>query len=97
VREVLAATVEDEARHAELAWRFLRWALDVGGEPTRAAVVGAFLGFRPPAAREERLDDVDAALYAAHGRQRAAEGRAIAEQALADLVRPGMCALLAAA
>jgi hypothetical protein len=27
VREVLARVADDEARHAELAWQFLKWAL----------------------------------------------------------------------
>jgi len=95
VRAVLEQTVADETRHAELAWRFLAWAIDQGGEATREAVLRAFLGFCPPAPRVEQLDGVDLALYAAHGRQRAPEGRAIAERALAEIVRPGMCALLA--
>src|SRR5262249_46904528 len=29
---VLETTVADETRHAELGWRFIAWALDVGGE-----------------------------------------------------------------
>ena len=95
VRAVLERTVEDEARHAELGWRFLAWALDEGGEPVREAVLRAFLGFTPPAPREEALEQLDLRAYAAHGRQTAVEGRAIAERVLADIVRPGMCALLA--
>lgn len=94
VREVLEITVADETRHAELAWRFLSWALEVGGEDTREAVVRAFMGFRPPAPRAEQLDGVDLAIYAAHGRQEARPGRAIAERAVTELVLPGMCALL---
>ena len=37
VRGVLAKIAEDEARHAELAWRFVRWALE--GAPELAATV----------------------------------------------------------
>lgn len=94
VRAVLERTVEDEARHAELGFRFLAWALDQGGEPVREAILKAFLGFRPPDPRPEDLDALDLGQYAAHGRQTAVEGRAIAERAMRDLVRPGMCALL---
>jgi hypothetical protein len=94
VREVLEATVADETRHAELAWRFMAWALDEGGDAVREAALRAFAGFRPPAPRREELAGVDPQRYAAHGRQRAAEGRAIAERAMAEIVQPAMCVLL---
>jgi len=41
-RRVLETISEDEARHAELAWRFVRWALEVGGGDVRHAVAEAF-------------------------------------------------------
>jgi hypothetical protein len=94
VREVLAVTVEDETRHAELAWRFLAWALDVGGHPVRERVMRAFAGFHPAPPTPEDLGGVDLALYEAHGRMVAAEARAIADRALADVVRPCLCGLL---
>ncbi len=94
VREVLEVTVEDETRHAELAWRFLTWALDTGGPAVREQVMRAFAGFRPAPPTAENLDGVDVALFEAHGRIVATEARAIAEQALADVVRPCLCALL---
>lgn len=95
VREVLRATVEDEARHAELGWRFLAWALDNGGEATRQAVIRSFASFCPPAPTAEDLEGVDLAIYAAHGRQVASEGRAIAARVLREIVQPAVCALLA--
>jgi hypothetical protein len=94
VREVLAVTVEDETRHAELAWRFLAWALEVGGHPVRERVMRAFAGFRPAPPTPDDLAGVDVALFEAHGRLVAGEARAIADQALADVVRPCLCALL---
>jgi hypothetical protein len=94
VREVLEITVRDETRHAELAWRFVAWALEVGGDATRAAVIDAFATFSPPEPRAESLDGVCLATYAAHGRQRAAEARAIASRVLAEVVTPAACALL---
>jgi hypothetical protein len=42
VRKVLATIVEDESRHAELAWRSVAWLMREGGEPVRAAVREAF-------------------------------------------------------
>jgi hypothetical protein len=95
VREILEATVEDEARHAELAWRFVAWAVDAGGAPVREAVARSFAAFRPPPPSPEDLDGVDLDLYAAHGRQVAREARAIAELTLREIVEPGVCALLA--
>ena len=95
VRAVLRATVDDEARHAELGWRFLAWAIDTGGEATRSAVIRSFASFCPPAPTAEDLDGVDLAIYAAHGRQVASAGRAIAAGVLRDIVQPAVCALLA--
>jgi hypothetical protein len=94
VREVLEITVADETRHAELSWRFLAWALDQGGAPVREAVLAAFASFRPAQPRVEALEGVDLGLYAAHGRQRAVEGRAIAERVMAEIIQPAMCVLL---
>lgn len=42
VRGVLAIIAEDEARHAELAWRTVAWAVRTGGERVRQAVALAF-------------------------------------------------------
>lgn len=41
LKAVLAEIAADEARHAELAWDLVAWAVRVGGEPVRAAVVAA--------------------------------------------------------
>jgi hypothetical protein len=43
VQAALAEIVVDEARHAELAWRTVAWALRVGGDDVRAAVEQAFV------------------------------------------------------
>jgi hypothetical protein len=50
-RAVLAVLARDEARHAAFAWRVLRWAIDAGGEPVRAAVAEVFA--RPPSFGED--------------------------------------------
>jgi hypothetical protein len=92
---VLEATVADETRHAELGWRFVAWALDVGGEATRAAVMRAFDGFRPAPPRAEDLADVNLDDFAAHGRQPAIEARKIADRTVREVVAPAVCALLA--
>jgi hypothetical protein len=41
-RAVLEGIARDEAKHAALAWRALRWALDQGGEEVRLALVEVF-------------------------------------------------------
>jgi hypothetical protein len=66
VRAVLAGIARDEARHAALAWRTVRWAIDAGGEPVRAAVARALAvqptvpgddaaGLLPPAVARETI------------------------------------------
>ena len=42
VRAVQLRIYEDESRHAELAWRFVRWAAQLGGPSLRAALREAF-------------------------------------------------------
>lgn len=94
VAEVLTVTVEDETRHAELAFRFVAWAIDVGGDDVRNAVIRALDGFRPPSTSPEKLDGVNLDDYRAHGRIPAREARAMAERALQQIVVPCICALL---
>ena len=43
VREVLAIVAEEEARHAELAFRVVTWAIANGGKDVKHAVHGAFI------------------------------------------------------
>ena len=95
-REALAVITEDEARHAELAWKFVRWTLDVGGPAVREAVAAAFAEAlaapRPPLAPEDPLD----AALAAHGRLSDRRKQASMTEGLIEVVRPAADALLAA-
>jgi hypothetical protein len=93
-REALSIIAEDEARHAELAWRFIRWALDHGDDAARAAVerafdeaLGAPLKPVPPA------DPLDEAL-AWHGRLSPARKRASMASGIVEVVKPAAGALL---
>lgn len=54
IRAVLTRTAIDEARHAELGWRFVGWAFARGDERTRAAITSAF---ERGLARFARADD----------------------------------------
>ncbi|HVY48495.1 MAG TPA: ferritin-like domain-containing protein, partial [Minicystis sp.] len=93
VRAVLTEIAADEARHAELAWRAVAWALEVGGQDVRAAVAevlrsasrhapeaGDVLAPAQASARPEVLE--------AHGRLARRAARATVAHALDDVVRP---------
>jgi hypothetical protein len=69
VRRVLEGIAEDEARHAELAWRFVAWALGQGGAEVHEAVARAFTGARSVMREEdEREAPIAAGIWRAHGR-----------------------------
>jgi hypothetical protein len=42
LQRVLTAIIDDETRHAQLAWRFVQWALERGGEKVRGAARAEF-------------------------------------------------------
>lgn len=89
VRAMLERIADDEAGHAALAWRTVRWALEEGGEPVRVAL----LAIEAPAVRETR-PRVDAARLAAHGIVDA-HGQACAlREAWASIVAPLRAELL---
>jgi hypothetical protein len=94
VLESLRSTVEDETRHAELAWRVVAWAISVGGPAVRLIAERAFAGFEPPKAPVIDLQGVDLDAFAAHGRLTPEHARAVALEALALVVRPCAAALL---
>jgi len=79
VRTVLRVIAADEARHAELAWRTLRWALEIGGAEVRAAARAAFAATAPRPADEALAIPGDTAV-----RLRA---RGVLDPAAAALVR----------
>jgi hypothetical protein len=89
VREALAVLVQDEARHAELAWRTVAWAVATGGVEVRRAVEHAFL-------KVLRADPElgEGLAFEAHGRLDRATLVAVARAALAEVVLPGAVALL---
>ncbi|MEI9954484.1 MAG: ferritin-like domain-containing protein [Pseudomonadota bacterium] len=88
LRELLLAISEDEMRHAELAYRFLKWALAAGGPELERAAQHEFaaLAAQVPAA-PSALTDWDEALLR-HGIVPNAMRRAIREQAMAQVILP---------
>jgi hypothetical protein len=96
--EVARATLEkiakDEMRHADLAWRFVAWAVRVGGEPIRDAVVRAVRrACATTLTMEMRTYDVDLDLWHAHGRVTCEEARAISKAGIRDVIEPCLALL----
>lgn len=97
LRETLAMIADDEARHAELAFRFVAWALRV--DPSLEAVIRDTLAHAlrsgPAAGSESDAAGTIASLHAA-GRLTATERAAAAAAALSTVIAPCTEALLAA-
>jgi hypothetical protein len=97
VVESLTRIHRDEMRHAELAWRFARWAIETGGAPVRSAVERAIheaiVETRRTPIRDYGIDD-DA--WRAHGRLTCREARATSERAIREVILPCLDALLLA-
>jgi hypothetical protein len=98
VRAVLrrANIAADEARHAELAWSFVAWAVSRGGEPVRRAVATAIgRAVRETLAMPIRTyDGIDVEAWRAHGRLTCAEAHAIVERGVREVIDPCAAALL---
>jgi hypothetical protein len=94
VRAALEATVEDETRHAELAWKVVAWAVREGGARVRSAAQRAFSEFRAPPPPELELEAVNLQHFAEHGRLTSQQARAVALEALQTVVRPCAAGLL---
>jgi len=93
---VQANIVTDEARHAELAWRFVAWAVARGGEPVRRAVADAIRRAvaETLATPIRSYPGVDVAAWRAHGRLTCADARAVAAQGIREIIEPCAAALL---
>ncbi|HEV8246211.1 MAG TPA: hypothetical protein VGP93_10605, partial [Polyangiaceae bacterium] len=96
VRRVLSRIEKDEARHAELAWKFLAWALESGGPDIEAAALSAFESAILELEQMKIVDyGVDIELWHAHGRVTCAEARALGRAGIEQVIRPCLQALLA--
>jgi hypothetical protein len=87
VKRVLSGIAQDEAAHAELAWRFVAWALSAGDPATRLAVQAA-LNQPVPAAYPPRSSPLRA-----HGRLTPEELGLIARAAKREVIAPCAAAL----
>jgi hypothetical protein len=97
VRAALVVIAADEARHAELAWRTVAWAVAEGGAEVRRAVRAAFDEALATLPAPEPIAADLAAELAAHGRLDGAALRRAFERGVADVIRPAMRTLEGAA
>jgi hypothetical protein len=93
IRRVLEKIAEDEAGHAALAWRFVRWALDAHPELRDVAERAFEAALSPPPLPRA---EADAALLARFGVLDARARAASARRVLAEVVGPCAAALLGA-
>jgi hypothetical protein len=96
VRAALERIAEDEARHAELAWRIAAWTALVGGPGVRARMTAAFesaLGVRPG---NSAVLPLEAVAMEGHGQLAPVRERGIRDRILDEIVAPCARALLAA-
>ncbi len=92
LKSLLSRIADDEARHAAYAWQVLRWALSVGGEAVREAVMKAF----EHAFSDTDSGDEEGALeqgLGAHGRLSPKEELQIKKKALSEVISPCFGAL----
>ncbi|WP_437277134.1 hypothetical protein WME90_38750 [Sorangium sp. So ce375] len=94
VRMALQAIARDEARHAELAWAFIRWAVTTGGAGLRERVAAVFARALDQVG-SEAAGTADRDLPPSHGFLAADELHRLRQQALADVLRPAAAALVA--
>lgn len=95
LRDVYARIAEDEARHAELAFRFVTWAIAHGDPGVARAVANAARALLAPASEAVPAVASRAAIRSL-GRLSAGEIRDTERRALAEVVAPSVVMLLGA-
>jgi len=96
VRAALRTIARDEARHAELGWRIVAWAVRAGGDGVRAAVAEVFARAvcasraKDPPTEIPRLDAL-----ALHGRLDPGRSSVAAGRVAREVIAPASAALLA--
>jgi hypothetical protein len=95
VVEVLGRIARDEAEHARMAWRFLRWAVEQGGEPVRRALRVELESAIAAHTTEEEGPSPKDASWGDHGHLSSSETRRVVRRAVREVVRPCIEALCA--
>lgn len=91
IRAALGRIAEDEARHADLSWRFVGWLLDKFPELKPAAADCFALAYSTPL--EFEADEEDAEFFERHGHLLPSSKRQVAEAMLQGEIRERMNAL----
>lgn len=90
VRRVLARIARDEARHAELAWKFVAWACAKDPSLTEEVSAAIARGVRATRALPVRALPIDQGTWRAHGRLPCVEARRAAERAIESILIPSV-------
>jgi hypothetical protein len=95
-RKILRRIASVEARHAELAWRFTKWAVLKGGSEVKRAIKRATeRAIESTLAMEIRsYDGIDVDVWHSHGRLTCSEAKAVAAGAIRRVVVPCLAAVM---
>jgi hypothetical protein len=93
VRAVQLRIYEDESRHAELAWRFVRWAAELGGAPVQAALCDAFERTIARFEGAAPLESIHEQRLEAHGILSERRKQVLRAQIMKEVVRPALAKL----
>lgn len=90
IKSALSKIAADEARHAELAWRFIGWAIQQGGAAIRRAVVDTLDAAlqHPPAMFDSKLRTIPADVLRRHGLLDEETARAVIDRAVSEMIAP---------
>ncbi len=94
VRRALSAIAEDEARHAELAWRTVACAIDRGGDAVRDAVAAVFAEAAQHVPAVSKETAVPSSVLLSHGRLDARTTYEALVRALDEVICPAFASLL---
>jgi hypothetical protein len=94
LRQALERVARDEAAHAALAFRFVSWAVEVGGPVACNAAREAFARAVARARNEPLLEGVEEQALREHGRLPAAERRTLRLETVERVIEPAARELL---
>ena len=95
MREFLTVIARDEGEHAALSFRFVRWALELGGGAVRRAAEECAESVVARVKSESVLEGPTDALFAQHGRIVGARRQALRLAALSEVLEPALADLFA--
>jgi len=93
VQAVLQRIHEDETRHAELAWRFVRWAMLTGDQTLRPLLRHAFECTLERHTSQTPLETIGEARLEVHGVLSLRAKHALRGRIAADVIRPSLARL----